>query len=135
MRVYSWLPTVIERYQKHEDVFNELHSTRYRFMARFGCETETPFLELNVVLNDIFLAARMLGTYYWKRQGRVHMSGEESQKHLDEMHNNEAIFWFMGEEHDEIGPRVEKIINQVERITKDVLAEKDVWHKKLFGKG
>lgn len=126
---------VIERYNKHEDVFNKLQSTRYRFMARFGRENEAPFIELNTVLNDIFLAARMLGTYYWQRQGRVPMSGDDFKKHLDEMHKYEATFWFMGEKRDEIGPRVEKIINQIEIVTKDVLSEKDVWYRNIFGKG
>ena len=123
---------VIERYKKHEDVFNKLQSTRYRFMARFGRENETPFIDLNTVLNEIFIAARMLGTYYWQRQGRVQMSGDEFQKHLDEMHKYEAIFWFMGEERDEIGPKIEKIINQIEGITKEILAENNVWYKKIF---
>jgi hypothetical protein len=126
---------VIERYNKHEDVFNKLQSTRYRFMARFGRENEASFIELNTVLNDIFLAARMLGTYYWQRQGRVPMSGDDFKKHLDEMYKYEAIFWFMGEKRDEIGPRVEKIISQIEIITKDVLSEKDVWYRNIFGKG
>jgi hypothetical protein len=126
---------VIERYSKHEDVFNRLQSTRYRFMARFGRENEVHFIELNKVLNEIFMAADMLGTYYWQRQGRVQMGGDEFKKHLDEMYKYEAIFWFMGEEKDEIGPRVEKIINQIEKVTHDILSEKDFWHRNIFGKG
>ena len=44
---------IFERYQKHEDIFNNLQSTRYRFMARFGRENEAPFIELNKILNEI----------------------------------------------------------------------------------
>ena len=126
---------VYERYQKHEEMFNKLQSTRYRFMARFGRENEIPFVELNKILNEIFIAAQMLGTHYWQRQGRVKMEGEEFKKHLEEMHKYEAIFWFQGEKRDEIGPRVEKVIKQVEDITKSTLAEKDIWFKSIMGKG
>ena len=124
-----------ERYQKHEEVFNKLQSTRYRFMARFGRENEAPFIELNKIVNDIFISAHMLGTYYWQRQGRVEMKGEEFKKHLDEMHEQESVFWFQGEERDKIGPRVENVIKQIENITKTTLDERDVWFKELFKKG
>jgi hypothetical protein len=126
---------VYERYQKKEDVFNKLQSIRYRFMARFGRDNEAPFIELNKILNDIFLSAQMLGTHYWQRQGRVKMEGEEFKKHLEEMHEHERVFWFQGEERDKIGPRVENVIKQVEDITKGSLAERDLWFKELFRKG
>ena len=126
---------VFERYQKQEETFNKLQSTRYRFMARFGRENEAPFIELNKILNDIFLAAQMLGTHYWQRQGRVRMEGDEFKKHLEEMHKYEAIFWFQGEERDEIGPIVENVIKQIENITKATLTEKDVWFKSILRRG
>jgi len=49
---------VFERYQKQQDVFNKLLSIRYRFMARFGNETENLFFELMKILEDIFIAAK-----------------------------------------------------------------------------
>lgn len=126
---------VYERYQKHEEIFNKLQSIRYRFMARFGRENDAPFIDLNTILNEIFIAAQMLGTHYWQRQGRVKMEGEEFKKHLTEMHKHEATFWFQGEEKDEIGPRVEKVIQKIENITKSTIEEKDVWFKSVFCKG
>jgi uncharacterized protein YdcH (DUF465 family) len=123
---------VFERYNKREEIFNKLQSTRYQFMARFGRHTEQPFIDLSDVLQDIFIAAQMLGSYYWKRQGRTSMNPEEFKKHLDDMHKNEATFWYMGEEKDEIGKRVNQIINDIERITKDTLTEKEIWLKKIF---
>jgi hypothetical protein len=123
---------VIERFEKREDIFNKLQATRYRFMARFGSDTEKPFLELNQVIKDIFLAAHMLGTYYWQKQGRVKMEGEEFKKHLDEMHKYEAIFWYQGDALDEIGPRIDNIIKRIEDITKEVMSEREVWFKKIF---
>jgi CRISPR/Cas system CSM-associated protein Csm2 small subunit len=123
---------VFERYNKREEIFNKLQSTRYQFMARFGRDTEKPFTELNNVLKDIFIAAQMLGSYYWKRQGRASMNSEEFKKHLDDMIEHEATFWFMGEEKDQIGKRVEGIISDIEKITRDTLTEKEIWFKKIF---
>jgi hypothetical protein len=104
-------------------------------MARFGRDSEAPFIELNKILKDIFISAHMLGTYYWPRQGRVGMEGEEFKKHLDKMHKQESVFWFQGEEHDKIGPRVENVIKQIENMTKATISEKDIWFKELFKKG
>lgn len=126
---------VYERYQKKEEIFNKLQAIRYRFMARFGREHEAPFIELNKILNDIFISAQMLGTHYWQRQGRVKMEADEFEKHLEEMHEQESVFWFQGEKLDKIGPRVETVIKQIENITKGPLAEKDIWFKELFKKG
>jgi len=55
-------------------------------MATFGPNAGEPFDELNMIINEIFSAAEILGTHYWKRQGRVRMSKEELQEHLAGMH-------------------------------------------------
>lgn len=60
------------------------------------------------------------------------MEGEEFKKQLDGMHEQESVFWFQGEEHDKIAPRVENVIKKIENITKATLAEKDIWFKKIF---
>jgi len=134
-RLLNQAHVVFERYQKYEEVFNKLQSTRYRFMARFGNENEKPFVELNTVLNDIFLAAQMLGKHYWRMPRRQQIGQEKLENHLRELHKYEAIFWFKGKEHDEIGSRVDNIIKQIEEITRDTLTEKDFWFKNIFGKG
>jgi hypothetical protein len=109
---------VFERYQKREKLFAELRSMKYRFMAAFGSQAGEPFKEMDKILNEIFISARMLGTHYWRRQGRVQMSDDEFQKHLDAMHKHEAIFWYMGEDEDTISPRMCKVVQQVENITR-----------------
>jgi hypothetical protein len=38
---------LIERYNRHVDLFSRLHALRYRFMAQFGPDTSTPFDNLN----------------------------------------------------------------------------------------
>lgn len=37
---------VMERYQKYQEVFNKLHTLRYRFMALFGEDKVKPFDDL-----------------------------------------------------------------------------------------
>ena len=107
-----------ERYQKREKLFAELRSMKYRFMASFGTEAGEPFKELNLIINDIFISARMLCTNYWPRQGRVRMSESEFEKHLSEMHRHEATFWFMTEETDQVGKRMRLAVQQIEEITR-----------------
>lgn len=110
---------VIERYKKRDAFFSELFALKYRFMSVFGQDSGSSFFELNSVLKEIFGASYILGTYYWQRQGRVQMEEDEFKKHLDEMHKNEAIFWDMGEKHDEIGPRVRSAVEKIENIAKN----------------
>ncbi len=100
---------VYERYEKRREVFNKLHSLRYRFMARFGRQTEKPFIELHSIVSDIFNAADILGSHYWQRQGRVKMKDDEFKTHLEEMHEQEAIFWYKGEKRDKRGQRSRNI--------------------------
>jgi hypothetical protein len=121
---------VFERYQKREKLFAELRSMKYRVMATFGSKAGEPFDELNMVLNEIFSSARILGTYYWKRQGRVRMSEEEFQRHLEQMNKHEAIFWFMGEEKDEITPRVQRAVEKIENIAIEASIMRASWFNK-----
>ena len=86
-------------------------------MATFGAETEKIFVETSKVVNSIFISARMLATHYWQRQGRVHMEADEFQKHLDEMHRHEGIFWDMGTEEDEIRKQLRDIQTSLEVVT------------------
>lgn len=118
---------VFERYQKREKLFAELRSIKYRVMATFGSTAGESFDELNKVLNEIFASANILGTYYWRRQGRVAMKPDEFQEHLKQMHKHEAIFWFMGEEDDEITPRIQHAVEKIEAITREASLMKASW--------
>lgn len=121
---------VFERYQKREKLFAELRSMKYRVMASFGSKVAEPFDELTIILNEIFSSARILGTYYWKRQGGVQMNEAEYQHHLEQMNKYEAIFWFMGEENDKIAPRVQRAVEKIESIAKEASMMKASWFSK-----
>ena len=113
---------VFERYQKREKLFAQLRSMRYRCMAAFGSSVAEPFNELSTILNEIFVAAHMLGTHYWPRQGRVAMDDAQFEKHLEQMQKHEAVFWFMGEEQDQISPRVRSAVEKMEEITRKAVS-------------
>lgn len=114
---------VVERYSKKENVFADFNTLKYKFMASFGPETEPIFIDTNKALNSIFVSARMLATHYWQRQGRVQMEEDEFQKHLDEMHRHEGIFWDIGSDTDEIRVQLKAIQERLEQATASCFQE------------
>jgi hypothetical protein len=114
---------VFERYESRKSVFIQFSTLKYRFMATFGSETEKIFSDTNKTLNSIFIAARLLATHYWPRQGRVHMTEQEFEKHLDDMNKHEGVFWDMLNDEDEIRSKLETIQNELEKITKPCFEE------------
>ena len=110
-----------ERYERHQEFFARLRATRYRFKAAFGVEAGKPFSDLDNAVQRILVAARMLGTSYWPRQGRP-MSEERFKQHLDEMERLEADFWAMGKE-DSLAEAVHAAVGKVEAIVGRVVVQ------------
>lgn len=130
---------VFERYESKKDIFVRFNTLKYKFMAVFGPETETIFKEANQTLNSIFTSANMLSTHYWQRQGRVKMEADEFQKHLDEMHKHEGIFWDRYNENDEVRNKLTEIQQKLEQVTKPCFEEPmktyTIFTKQWFSKG
>lgn len=112
---------VFERYQKNEKVFAELNSLKYRVMTVFGAEYVKPFNDLNFIIRDIFTAANLMGIYsndlditYGKRKSEL----------LEKIKENEKIRWYMFDENDDIENRLNNIISEVEKLTKEVVNRK-----------
>ena len=59
------------------------------------------------------------------------MSEEDFQKHLDEMHKHEDVFWWTGEEEDRLDLRMRNVINQVEKVTKITVEKSSVMSVRL----
>jgi len=120
---------VFERYNKRQDLFNKLYSMRYRYMAQFGKDSAKPFEDLQKIINDIFISARML-PHYWKEQGhRQWKNDAEFQRHLNEMHEHEAIFWEMTSDRDKITPRVDAVISDIEMQSLKVIENQGILQK------
>jgi hypothetical protein len=130
---------VFERYESKKEIFVRFNTLKYKFMAVFGTNTEQIFKDTNETLNSIFVSANMLSTHYWQRQGRVHMEADEFQRHLDEMHSHEGIFWDRYNENDEIRSKLTTTQEQLERVTKPCFEEPmktySFFTKKWFCKG
>lgn len=112
-----------ERYNKRQDLFNKIHSMRYRYMAQFGKDSAKPFEDLNKIVNDILISAQML-PYYWREQGHHQWKNEEEfQRHLDEMHKHEAVFWKMTPDRALITPRVDAVISDIEAQSERIIGK------------
>lgn len=114
---------VFERYESKKDIFVRFNTLKHKFMAMFGTGTENIFKDTNQTLNSIFASANMLATHYWQRQGRVQMEADEFQKHLDEMHRHEGIFWDRYNENDEIRNQLAATQQELERVIKPCFEE------------
>ena len=117
---------VFERYNKRQELFNTIYSMRYRYMAQFGRGSAKPFDDLSKIVNEIFISARML-SHYWLEQGRRRWKNdEEFQKHLEEMHKHEAIFWDKGPDNDPITPKVNAVISDIEAQTRSIIDKQNI---------
>ena len=119
---------VSERFHKREQCFVEFRTLKYRFMASFGHDTGRAFDEVVRIVNSIFVSSRMLSTYYWKRQGRVAMTGEEFEKHLAEMHRHEARFWEISAD-DELNKELQEVQRLLETVTAPCFKEPQSWYR------
>lgn len=115
---------VFYRYNKHNELFSRLHSMRYRFIAAFGKKKASPFDEIHKVVNEIVLAARMLGRM-WAREYFPDDKSREDHRLLVEKH--EAVFWFQGAE-DKIASRVDTIIDEIETTCREIILGKGTLH-------
>lgn len=119
---------VFERYNKRQDLFNKLYSMRYRYMAQFGKDSAKPFNDLQKIVSEIFVSAQML-PHYWTQQGRrTWENKKEFEKHLEEMHRHEAIFWYHGQD-DTITPRVDAVISDIEAQSLKVIEKQGMSQK------
>lgn len=119
---------VFERYEQNQEAFSKLFALRYRFMAVFGQEAAAPLEEFRRSLNEVFVSAQMLPTY-WMRQGRVRMEEEEFKRHLKEMHEHESVFWGTFSERDTFNTKVEGIVSQIETVCAEIVRPEPLWRR------
>lgn len=119
---------VFERFENYREKFNKLFSLRYRFIALFGKEAAQPIEDLRHVLNKVFVSAQMLPSY-WRRQGRIHMEGDQFQRHLDEMLKHERIFWGTFSDKDELDVSVNKLVETFEATCSRIIRRQPWWER------
>lgn len=119
---------VFKRYNDHQELFNKLHAMRYRFMAVIGTEQAKPFDDLRDIINEITLAARMLGRL-WSRDDFG--TKEQIESHRKQVEKYEAVFWEGLEEEDPINPRVLAVVSAIEATCKRVIDGRGTLHAAL----
>ena len=60
MRPLDQAYVLIERYNKHSELFARIHSLRYKFMALLGQEAAKPFDELNMIVNELIVSSHQM---------------------------------------------------------------------------
>ena len=109
---------VFKRYNSYQALFGKLQAIRYRFMAQFGKEKAKPFDDLNGIVTEITVAARMLARLW----ARDRFPTEESEnKHQEAIERNEAKFWEGLAETDPINPKLDKLIDEIEETCSTII--------------
>ncbi|MBV2183493.1 MAG: hypothetical protein KUL88_02975 [Rhizobium sp.] len=110
----------VERMNHRSEKFSKVQSLRHQFEAYYGKEALVPFDEVLNIRNDIIRASYRL-EMHWKKQGGTFANGEDFKRHLEKMHEAEAIFWEGYSEADPINPRLETVMRQIDDMCRDVI--------------
>jgi len=63
---YDKAYVVFERFNTHIELFNKLHSMRYRFMTQFGAESGKPFEDFKKITNKILVSLKNKRRFFGK---------------------------------------------------------------------
>lgn len=118
---------LFSRYNARSELFAQLHSTRYRFMARFGSEAGKPFEELSHLIHECFVAARMLVSTAADAAFGGDVDGmQERTKQLRAQRGKwEEKIWDMSET-DEINVRLNRVVSAMELTCRSIIGRKDL---------
>lgn len=122
-KAYDQAYVVFERYKIYHELFNKIHSLRYRFMTQFGVEAAQPFEDLRRIVNEIMVSARMLAQM-WAKQQRHFRTEEQEKRHFESIEKHEAIFWQGLPEEDPIIPKLNECKLTIEKKCREILSEK-----------
>lgn len=114
---------LMDIYSKHHEVFNKLHTLRYRFMVFFGADKVKPFDDLRSIINNLFYATEKL-PFYWNWEKDELKEEEETKKCQEKVRELESILFKTSEEHDPIETSVNIIIKEIEEIYDKVVRRK-----------
>lgn len=127
---------LIERYNRHTEIFSRIHALRYRFMAQFGATASKPFDDLNRLVNELILSAhskaRLSTLPEWSIQPEA-----AAARHTEQYLEVDRIYYGGGQD-DPISPRVEAIVSSMESTCKAIIESKWMLFPKLkvrTGKG
>jgi len=116
---------VFKRYEDRKEVFNRLYAMRYRFMAQIGSKEAQPFDGLNKIVTEILVAARALSRLWPRDHFRTE---EQEEKHYEQIEKHEAVFWQGSADEDPIDPRLNIIIEEIEKTCRGIITGAGTLH-------
>lgn len=126
-RVLDQAYVVIERYNKHSELFSRLFSLQYRFAIYFGSDEIKPFIELQSILSEVILSSKRLSRY-WLDDLRGNVNAKRRGDHDRRIEKAESIFWEGEPETDLIWHRINKAFAQVENVCRNSIEpEPNFW--------
>lgn len=111
---------LLKRYNEHQELFSRIHAMRYRFMVQIGKEEAKSFDELRKITIELITSARRLSRLWARSDFRTE---EQWTKHQQDVEKYESIFWEGLQENDQINPRVEKVLLDIERICHKIIRQ------------
>ncbi|WP_426269261.1 hypothetical protein ACN9MB_13610 [Dyella kyungheensis] len=108
---------VFVRTAQYSELFNKLHSMRYRFMAQIGKDQAKPFEDIRRIVLDVENAASSLARLWPREDFRTEGN---FASHCESVEQLENIFGWGPK--DPITPRVEKVIEAIEVTCRAVIA-------------
>jgi hypothetical protein len=112
-----------ERFEKESELFNKIHSMRYRFMARFKVNDRMPFDDMRKIVDRIFSSAQMLGGVYWNER-EYYLQDDVAKKEMrQKAKEHEQVFW-EHDENDEVNVAVKQIVSNIESICCPIIQRK-----------
>jgi hypothetical protein len=122
-KAYDRAYVAFERYNSHMELFNKLHSIRYRFMTQFSVEDAKPFDDLRETINEILASSQTLAQL-WLWASESTMDSARQQKRFEEIDKFQAVLWEGFGKDDPIKARVEKCVADIEQTCKGILSSK-----------
>ena len=93
-------------------------------MAQFGVDAGKPFNDFRTILNTMQVSAQALAREWAKRYHHFRTEEQETS-HFDFIKKQENIFWEGLPEDDTIKPKVEKCIDNIEKICRPIIDNKN----------
>lgn len=113
------------RYEKHSELFNKIHSLRYRFMSQIGKNDDKPFKDLRKIVNEIFISVHLLVVL---RHGICRDTNEQNEELIQKIEKHRSIIWENWEDNDPIKPRIENTIIEIENTCRKVIEAQGTLH-------
>jgi len=113
---------VFKRMRDNSDTFSELHTLRFRFMARFGRDKAKPFDEVDRILSEMSIAAEELAQL-WEEQLKARAITESTK---DEIKEFKRVIWSHGT-NDEIMSRLRAAVENIENVCRPIINEPSPW--------